>query len=196
MSIEAVEYSTANAVPAGGSQVEYEEVTMKGWMQRIRGAIGTGLSWAIGWVPVGALVGTLAGVLMGGVSLTGIALNYAIMFGVLGLVGGGIFAGVLRVTEGRRRFDELSLPRFGFWGAVGGLALGGLAVAAGLLGPGLSFVDAIIVGTSTLLGASSAVGTLTLARKADDGELLEAGDRVSKVGLSSDERRNLLGGAS
>ena len=49
-----------------------------------------------------------------------------------GFLGGAVFSAVLRIAEGRRRFDELSLPRFGAWGAVTGLLLGVLAVSAGV----------------------------------------------------------------
>ena len=45
------------------------------------------------------------------------------MFGVLGMIGGTIFSTVLSLTEGRRSFHQLSLPRFVVWGALGGLVL-------------------------------------------------------------------------
>ncbi len=167
---------------------------MKKWLRRIRGAVGMGLIWALGWAPIGALVGLVVGVLSGA-PLGGIAVNYVAMFAVLGFLGGDIFSTVLQITEGRRRFDELSLPRFTAWGALGGLLLGGLAVMVGLLGPGLSFVDAIIAGTTTLLGAGSAAGSLVLARRADDSELLDAGEEAADVGLTEQETRELLGKA-
>ena len=37
---------------------------------------------------------------------------------------------VLGLVEGRRRFDQMSLPRFAGWGAVGGLLLSGIFVLA------------------------------------------------------------------
>ncbi len=46
----------------------------------------------------------------------------------------------------------------------------------------------------TLLGAGSAAGSLALARKADDRELLDAGADVAEVGLTKEEKRELLGG--
>lgn len=140
---------------------------MRKWLQRIRGAIGIGVTWAAGWAPVGAVTGLIAGLVLGGVPLGGIATNYAAMFGVMGFLGGTIFCTVLSITEGRHRFDQLSLPRFVAWGALGGLLLGVLAVTAGLLGPGLTMLDAVIAGASTLLGAGSAAGTLAVARAAD-----------------------------
>ena len=167
---------------------------MKKWLKRIRGAIGMGVTWAAGWAPVGAVTGLIAGVVLGGVPLGVIATNYAALFGVLGFVGGTIFSTVLRVTEGRHRFDQLSLPRFVAWGALGGLLLGVLAVTAGILGPGLTILDAVIAGVSTLLGAGSAAGSLALARRADDRELLEHGADVADIGLTEEEKRELLAG--
>ena len=65
-----------------------------------------------------------------------------------------------------------------------------------MLGGGLvSFtpLDFIGAGIAALLGAGSAAGSLALARKADDGELLEAGEEVADIGLTKDEKRELLG---
>ena len=47
-----------------------------------------------------------------------------------------------------------------------------------------------------LLAAGSAAGSLALARRADDQELLEAGQRVAGVGLSEREVGELLGPAN
>ena len=79
---------------------------------------------------------------------------------------------------------------------MGGAALGVLAVGAGLVGAGFGsgflLRQVVIVGTATLLGASSATGSLALARMADDRELLEEGAEVAGVGLSEEESRKLL----
>ena len=42
-------------------------------------------------------------------------------------------------------------------------------------------------------GAGSAAGSLALARRAEDRELLEASENVGEVGLSEGEARELLG---
>ena len=151
-----------------------------------------GLTWAAGWAPIGAIIGLVVGV-VDGLPLGALVDVWVTTLAVLGFLGGAIFSTVLRIAEGRRRFDELSLLRFAAWGALGGLLLGGLAVAVGLLGPGLSFVDAIIAGTTTLLGAGSAAGSLALARRVDDRESLEAGEDVADVGLTEEETHQLLG---
>jgi hypothetical protein len=170
---------------------------MKELLRRVRGALGMGLTWALGWMPIGALVAL--GLWVVGLDPPGLAafvwLNVK-LFGAFGFVAGSLFSAVLRLREGHRRFDELSLPRFTAWGAVGGLLLGGLAVAAGFWGPGLQLRDAVIVGVATLLGAASAAGTLAVARAAEDEALLQEGAGVEGVGLTENERTQLLGDGS
>lgn len=136
-----------------------------------------GLTWAAAWLPVGAVTGLITGVVLDLLPLSRITLNYAMMFGVLGFVGGTIFSAVLSIADGRRRFDQLSLPRFVAWGALGGLLLGGAAVSVELLGSGFTGLGAVIAGVATLLGAGSAAGTLLIARAAGAQPLLEEGDR-------------------
>jgi len=166
---------------------------LKKWLKRIRGAMGMGLTWAEAWAPLGAVTGLITGLVLG-LPLGTVVANYALLLGGLGFLGGTIFSTVLSIAERRHRFDQLSLPRFVAWGAFGGLLLGVLAVTAGILGPGLTILDAVIVGVSTLLGAGSAAGSLALARRADDRELLEHGADVGDIGLTEEEKRELLAG--
>ncbi len=110
---------------------------------------------------------------------------------MVGFVGGAAFSVVLGFTEGRRRFDELSLRRFAFWGAVGGL----LVSMAFAWVAGATLADAVIAGVvMTLTGAGSAAGSLALARRADDRELLEHSEDVADIGLTEEEKRELLAG--
>jgi hypothetical protein len=164
---------------------------MTKWLQRIRGALGIGLTWAAGWAPIGAITGWLTGMFLG-FPLGVVTSNYAVMFGVLGFIGGTIFSTVLSLAEGRRNFSQLSLPRFVAWGALGGLVLGGLAVTAGILGSGFTSLGAVIAGVATLLGAGSAAGTLAIARSADNQTLLKESEGVAHAGLTPDEARELL----
>jgi hypothetical protein len=167
---------------------------MKKLLQRIRGAIGIGVTWAAGWAPIGALTGWVTGALLG-FPLGVVTANYAVTFGVLGLIGGTIFSTVLTIAEGRRRFQELSLPRFVAWGALGGLLLGGFAAAAGLLGAGATMFGAVMTGAATLLGAGSAAGTLLIAKAATSQALPTATEDDTRAQLSMGEARPLLGDA-
>src|SRR5262245_10899302 len=150
--------------------------SMKNWVRHIRGGIGIALTWAAGWMPIGALtalslwvivkpsVVTVGGQVAG---LGGFMAASALIFGALGFVAGGIFSAVLRITEGRRTFEELTLPRFAMWGGIAGLLLGGGAALTTFAGAGLQLIpDAIASVVATLLGAGSAAGSLAIARKA------------------------------
>lgn len=150
---------------------------MKNWLVRVRGALGMGVAWALGWAPVGALLGSVIWlVLSPPVGMMSVVAINAITFGALGFVGGTLFSTVLRLAEGRRRFEELTFPRFAAWGAVGGLALGGLAVAASLWGAsGIPLLGVTVAAGATLLGSASAAGSLMLAQRAETGARLDAG---------------------
>jgi hypothetical protein len=167
---------------------------MKTWLQRARGALGIGLTWAAGWAPIGAVTGWVTGMVLG-FPLAVVTTNYAVMFGVLGFIGGTIFSTVLRLAEGRRSFDQLSLPRFVAWGALGGVLLGGLATTAGLIGAGLTTLGAVITGASMLLGAGSAAGTLVIARAAQRQALPGGRGDATRARLTGDDARRFLGRA-
>ena len=174
---------------------------MKRWLRRIRGAVGMGLTWAAGWALFGVLIGITSLLLPG--------LPWDLFFEVFdapllalaipGFVGGAFFSVVLGIAGRRRRFDELSLPRFAAWGAVGGLLMSlfpAAMVAVGLasLNVDLGLFTSIIIGPLALLTAVSATGSLALARVAEDRALLEASEDVAEVGLTGDEAQELLGG--
>ena len=125
------------------------------------------------------------------------------------VVGGAFFSVVLGVAERHRTFEEMSLPRFAGWGAVGGLLLAMLW----LFGSGPPPALGEMLGTGVvmaLMGAGSAAGSLALARRADP--LLESGEAVGlieeeytaaesgadvgtdidDIGLTEEEKRELL----
>ena len=164
---------------------------LKKFLRRIRGAIGMGLTWAVGWTLVGMLGVVVIYTLFP--SLPDIFDVWIPVFAYPGFLAGVGFSVVLRVAEGRRRFDELSLPRFAAWGAVGGLLVGAF-VAALLFGKAPNAALAAFLGTSTLLGAVSASASLALARKEEDRELLDDSADVAEVGLTGAEEQELLGG--
>lgn len=162
---------------------------MKKWLRRVRGAIGMGVTWAAAWSVAGLLLLPVVG--------PGAAdVPFPIGFGLFGFLAGATFSGILAIAEGRRRFDQMSLPRFAGWGAVGGLLLSVLFVAVLALG-GDTSLDILVLGpVFALSGAASAAGSLALARKAEERESLDAGAEVDEVGLTGDEVRDLLGEGS
>ncbi|NNF15029.1 MAG: hypothetical protein HKN72_17520 [Gemmatimonadetes bacterium] len=179
---------------------------MTDWLKRIRGAVGMGLTWAGLWSAIGALVAVLPGTIIAPYPiplewLVGFSAQFAAQFAVLGFIGGTTFSMVLGATEGRRRFDQMSLTRFAAWGAIGGLMMLAVRepiaesvmrvlVSVGM--PGVNWAYGISGSIIVLLGAGSAAGSLALARSVDDQELLEAGEGIVEIGLTDHEVRRLL----
>ena len=161
---------------------------MKKWLRRIRGAIGMGLTWAAAWGTAGMIV------MLGFLLRTGSRPDapFPLMFGVFGFVAGVIFSGVLGLVEGRRRFDQMSLSRFAAWGAAGGFLLSATFVLAVSLNGNPGFLwNLVVVGpVFAVAAAASAAGSLALARRAQDRELLETTEDVT--GLSEGEARKVL----
>ena len=147
---------------------------MTTWLKRLRGAVGMGMVWAVAWAIAGVLIGVTSVLLPG--------LPWNTFFDVFdaplpalaipGFVGGAIFSLVLGVVRRRHRFEELSVPRFAAWGALGGLLLSlvpATAVALGVLDPtgakhDLWYETAVIGGPFIVLSALSAAGSLMVAR--------------------------------
>lgn len=162
---------------------------MNRWLRRIRGTVGMGLTWAAGWAVAGVLIG-VASILTPGLpwdSFFDVFDAPLPALAVPGFFGGALFSIVLGIAARRRRFNELSIPRFAAWGAVGGLLLSLLPTAmaaAGLLTVGSESVNlwkstAVISGPLILLSAASAAGSLMLARMTKNRELREAGEQVT-----------------
>lgn len=163
---------------------------MKTWWRRIRGALGMGLTWAVAWGGAGTIV------VLGFLLVTGSRPDapFPLMFSAFGFVAGVIFSGVLGLVESRRRFDQMSLPRFAAWGAAAGFSLSTIFVVAVSLAGDRSFLwNLVVVGpVFAVAAAGSAAGSLALARRAQDRELLETTTDVSAVGLSEGEARKVL----
>lgn len=167
---------------------------MSRWLRWIRGAVGTGLTWAMGWAGVGILIGVA-------MAWLGVPMEWFVQvfdaplpaLAVPGFFAGASFSVVLGIAGRRRRFDQLSLPRFTLWGALGGFLLSLLPLSA-LAGTAPMATHAVVVGTLTVLSALSAGGSLVLARRVEDGELGSIRDEADAVGLDAEETRALLGG--
>jgi hypothetical protein len=122
--------------------------------------MGVGLTWAAAWFGAGMVLLLIVGPDAADVP-------FPLFFGLLGFLAGATFSGILTAVAGRRRFEEMSIPRFAGWGALGGLLL-----AVGLrlvMGPGgeLLVLGPLFAGA----GAVCATGTLALARRASAAEL-------------------------
>lgn len=149
---------------------------MRKLLRRIRGAIGMGLTWAIAWGFVGFLMefvdphGRIADI-------------WPALFAIPAFLGGVTFSVVLGIAERRRRFDELSIPRFGAWGAVAGLVVGALPFVLGSNSSGFPTwqLALMIMGPISVLSGVSAAGSLAIARMADRRESLDAGPATARL---------------
>lgn len=154
---------------------------MQKWLRRVRGAIGMGLLWGAAWAVVGMVPRWLFGF--------NADVPFPIVFGVLGFIAGVTFSGLLVVAEGRRTLDQMSLPRFAGWGALGGFLLSALFTRVASLGLG----DVLAIApTFTLASALCASGTLALARRAERRELSDGQTDHSKTKVTEGQKRQLL----
>jgi hypothetical protein len=162
---------------------------MKKWLRRIRGAIGMGFTWAV----AGGAAGTIIN--LGFLVRTGSRPDapFPIMLGAFGFVAGVAFSGVLRLVEGRRRFDQMSLSRFAAWGAAVGFALSATFFLAVSRGDAAFLRYFVVVGPVVAVAAAGcAAGSLALARRAQVRELLETTEDGPAVGRPEGESRKPL----
>jgi hypothetical protein len=144
-----------------------------------------GVAWAAAWFAVGLVPRWVFGV--------NTDAPLPLVFGLFGLIAGVAFSAVLALTEGRRRFDQMSLRRFAGWGAMGGLLLSALFAKAGSLGWG----DVLALApTLAVASAVCAAGSLALAKRAVRRELPDSRGNTAEAELTDHEKRNLRGGGS
>lgn len=147
---------------------------MRTWLQRIRGAIGMGVTWGAVWAAAGFVLAV--------VTRYQADAPFPLIFGLLGFVAGIIFSMFLALTAGRRRCDQMSLPRFAGWGAAGGILLAAIFAKAASLDWG----DVLtIVPMFAAASAACASGSLALARRAVRRELSDGGGDVAELELAN-----------
>ena len=156
---------------------------MTTWLKRIRAAAVIGLAWGVAWLAAGLVLLLIVGPDAADVP-------FPLGFGFIGFLAGFTFSAVLSLVERRRSFQQLSLPRFAGWGAAGGLLLS--AIFAPIAGIPLSAL-VVLAPVLAVSGAACAAGSLALARKSADGRMVDGGAQLSELGLTEDEKRELLG---
>lgn len=162
---------------------------MNKWLRRIRGAVGMGLVWAAGWAVAGLLIG-VSSVLLPGLPWDSFFKVFDAPLPAMAIPGffaGVFFSIVLGIAGRRRKFSELSVPRFAALGAAGGVLL--ILFPFALVAVGLASregsdlgawqIIAAIGGPFMLLSALSASGSLVLARRAENRAVLDARDVTS-----------------
>lgn len=139
-----------------------------------------GLTWAAAWFLAGMAL--LAVVGFGAADVP-----FPLGFALLGFLSGVTFSGVLGFADGRKRFDEMSMPRFALWGGLGSLLFSvGFVLVAGIGAQALVFLGPIF----GLSGAACAAGSLALARMAEDPAEIEARAYVDALQASVEKDRS------
>ena len=150
---------------------------MRSILRKLRGALGTALSWAVVWAVGGLALATLFYMTTDAIVVLGpfweVAPGFAFRFGLYGLVGGALFSAALATVYGRRTLSELKPAWVGLWGGLAGLLvfiglLGVLVATAGLtITWSLPTVGVAALGASMYsgIGAVIAVGTIKLAQQ-------------------------------
>ena len=149
---------------------------MDSLLRKLRGMLGVGLTWSIGWVIVMLIIGSIIGVVdPDSIDPGEEPWRMAGIIGAAGFFSGAVFAAILSSAERRRSIRDLSLPRAALWGALGGAAL-----------PLLTTVNDAVLTTTAPLGAIFAVSTIAIARRAalrepEEAELLPPPGRATSL---------------
>jgi len=148
----------------------------------VRGALSTGLTWAVLWMVVGVLLWAGFRVFQPGDIGPDEGLRVVLpILGLVGLLSGLGFAAVLTLTERRRSLRELSLGRVAFWGMLGSAAI-----------PALLGAPAGEGWLTGILGASFASASVAIARRGSL-RLQDPGDaRPREIGASDGEANEVL----
>ena len=148
-----------------------------GFLRKLRGGLGVGLTWGALWAAIGAVIGLVVGVVSpASWSLTLTVFDWALGMGLYGLVSGAGFATLLSLGEGRRTLRDLSLGRVALWGVLGSAAVPVLFGALGMFAAGTTIAD--VVGAMLVtagLGGTFAPGAVAIARKAELADVARRG---------------------
>lgn len=145
---------------------------MKNVLRRLRGLMGTGITWAAGFV-------VCMGGFFGVVGWFGEFLAELPTVALLGFMMGCGFGGLLAFTERSRSLGDLALWRVALWGAIGGF------LGAGVFGLYIGDLPPLGIWSGlTGLSAAFASGQVALAKRGErqsiEGEdtafLLEEGE--------------------
>lgn len=139
-------------------------------LRKLRGAVGTAVTWAIGWAVVAFLVFSV-------IRLVGVgSAPFAEFVGVLtaitaasGFVAGGIFSLGLATFHRDRRLEDLRVGPMAGLGAVAAVLLPGLAAVSGLFEyTPLTLRGTLVLGTAiAVLGGVTGGGLVKIAKGAD-----------------------------
>ncbi len=144
---------------------------MRPLLRKLRGALGTALTWAVAWTVGGFALITFVYVVgpgLDGMPFWDIAPSLALRVGMSGFIGGGIFSAVLGVIHRRRELGDLNPARMGLWGFLAGflipsgilvLAVRGIPLSVEAIGSALFIFGGLGVATSVATVKLAQLGT-------------------------------------
>lgn len=94
---------------------------MKSLLRKLRGIVGTGVTWAAAWSVAGTLL--QAGLHLFGLTRPPDLVAAPVMWGLMGFYGGSAFGALLSLAEGRKTVEKLRIGRVAIWGLIAGLAI-------------------------------------------------------------------------
>jgi len=129
---------------------------MESLLRRLRGMLGMGMTWAVGWAIIMFLIGNIVQVVdPESIDQGEEPWRLALMVSVVGFISGSVFAMIFSSAERRKRIRDLSVLRSTIWGALGGAAL-----------PLLTTMPDTVLLNTVPLGAIFAASTVAIARRA------------------------------
>lgn len=149
---------------------------MNGFLRRLRGLLGVGVTWGALWSGIGAAIGFVIGVVNPDAwTLANPVVDWALGMGAYGVISGFGFGALLSLGEGSKVLRELSLKRVALWGVLGSAAVPLLFGAFGFFEAGTTLLDVLqAMGVTAMLGGTSAPGAVAIARRTE----LTAGDEA------------------
>jgi nitrate/nitrite transporter NarK len=129
---------------------------MTNLLRMLRGMLGMGITWAVGWAMVMFLIGTIIGIVdPDSIDPGEEPWRMAGVIAVVGFLSGTAFAAIFASAERRRKIRDLSVLRSAFWGALGGAVL-----------PLVTSMNDAVLANTMPLGALFAATTVAIARRA------------------------------
>jgi hypothetical protein len=145
---------------------------MNALLRKLRGMLGMGLTWAVGWAIIMFIIGTIISVVdPDSIDAGEEPWRLALMVSTVGFISGSVFALLFAGAERQTKLTELSVWRAMWWGAMGGGAL-----------PFLTAMNDAVALNTIPLGVIFAASTVAIARRA---ALLEP-DSLEEIGAGPD----------
>jgi hypothetical protein len=130
---------------------------MRGFLRKLRGALGIGVTWAIVWAAIFATLSLVVGVIdPDSIDQGEGPLNLGLIGGTFGFISGVAFGVTLALADGRKLLRNLSVGRAALWGAVGTA-----------LFPLLTTVSNSMLVFVCPIGALLAAGSVAIAKRAE-----------------------------